>query len=60
ASPIAHRPNCWSRTRKNKTPSSRVSQVTTRDDFSGTGIQKSLCIESHNYHFVNISMKLTP
>ncbi|WP_373573756.1 hypothetical protein, partial [Collinsella aerofaciens] len=22
--------------------------------------EKSLCIESHNYHFVNISMKLTP
>ncbi|WP_215674992.1 hypothetical protein, partial [Collinsella aerofaciens] len=22
--------------------------------------EKSICIESHNYHFVNISMKLTP
>ena len=60
ASPIAHRPNCWIRTRNNKTPSSRVSHKPARDDFLIPVPEKSLCIESHNYHFVNISMKLTP
>ena len=60
-SPIARRPSCWSRTSKSspqphRTMSSRVSRKPTRDDFSGTGIKKSLCTGSHNYHFVNNSM----
>lgn len=60
-SPIARRPSCWSRTSKSspqphRTMSSRVNRKPTRDDFFGTGIKKSLCTGSHNYHFVNNSM----